>query len=175
MEVTKRIECFQDTLKLCAGEELVELTREAAAGSRVYKENFVSQRLYKVREAEILVEEGTTFQAARENLSGGKVAVLNFANPHYPGGGVTRGAMAQEECLCRGSSLYPCLADEGVFDDFYGYHRSATDYDFSDRLIYTPGVTVFKDDSPIPALLDRENWFRVDVITCAAPDRKSVV
>ena len=169
MEVTKRIECFQDTLNCCAGAELVELTREAAAASRVYQENFASQRLYKVRETEIQVVENTTFQAARENLSGGKVAVLNFANPHYPGGGVTRGAMAQEECLCRSSNLYPCLADEGVFDDFYGYHRSATDYDFSDRLIYTPGVTVFKDDSPIPELMDRENWFRVDVITCAAP------
>ena len=79
MEVTKSIESFQDTLNRCAGEDLVELTREAVAGSRVYTENFVSQRLYKVREAEIQVVKGTTFQTARENLDGGKVAVLNFA------------------------------------------------------------------------------------------------
>lgn len=169
MEVTKRIECFQDTLNRCAGEDLVALTQEAVEGSRVFKENFVSQRLYKVREPEIQVVKGTTFQTARENLDGGKVAVLNFANPHYPGGGVTRGAMAQEECLCRSSNLYPCLADEAVFEDYYGYHRSATDYDFSDRLIYSPGVTVFKDDSPVPQPLPKEDWFRVDVITCAAP------
>lgn len=169
MEVTKLIESFQDTLNRCAGEDLVELTREAAAESRVYRENFVSQRLYKVREAEIQVVEGTTFQTARENLDGGKTAVLNFANPHYPGGGVTRGAVAQEECLCRSSNLYPCLADDGVFADFYGYHRGSTDHDFSDRLIYTPGVTVFKDDAPVPRLLAGEDWFRVDVITCAAP------
>ena len=27
----------------------------------------------------------------------------------------------------------------------------------------------FKDDQPVPQLLPREQWFRVDVLTCAAP------
>jgi len=95
--------------------------------------------------------------------------VLNFANPHYPGGGVFQGAKAQEESLCRSSNLYPCLEGGKVFEEFYRYHQKETDYDFSDRLIYTPGVTVFKDDSAVPRLLAEEEWFRVDVITCAAP------
>ena len=34
-----------------------------------------------------------------------KVLVLNFANAFHPGGGVRRGASAQEEDLCRKSSL----------------------------------------------------------------------
>ena len=34
-----------------------------------------------------------------------RVLVLNFANPVHPGGGVRRGARAQEEGLCRTSSL----------------------------------------------------------------------
>lgn len=34
-----------------------------------------------------------------------KILVLNFANPFHPGGGVRRGAKAQEEDLCRKSTL----------------------------------------------------------------------
>ena len=169
MSREERIACFQDTLSRCAGEELAELTARARENSRVYPADFRSERLHAVREPEIEVVEADSFAAARENLKFGRVAVLNFANPHYPGGGVFQGAKAQEECLCRSSNLYPCLEDGRVFEEFYRYHQKETDYDFSHRLIYTPGVTVFKDDAPTPKLRKREDWFRVDVITCAAP------
>ena len=168
MSRDERIACFQDTLARCA-EELAETTALTRERSRVYREQFRSERLYKVREPEISVVEGTSFAVARENLKYGRVAVLNFANPHYPGGGVFQGAKAQEESLCRSSNLYPCLEDGRVFEDFYRYHQTKTDYDFSDRLIYTPGITVFKDDSAVPTLLKQQDWFQVDVITCAAP------
>jgi len=169
MSTEERIVCFEDTQERCNGDTLASRTARAVAGTRIYPAGFVSGRLYKVWEPEITVVEGTSFAVARENLIFGKTAVLNFANPHYPGGGVTRGLMAQEECLCRSSNLYPCLNGEGVFEDFYSYHRTKTDYDFSDRLIYSPGVTVFKDDSPVPQILEEMEWFQVDVITCAAP------
>lgn len=169
MSREERIACFQDTLALCAGEKLAEETARARENSRVYPANFRSERLHAVREPEILVVESDSFAAARENLKYGRVAVLNFANPHYPGGGVFQGAKAQEECLCRSSNLYPCLEDGRVFEEFYRYHQKQTDYDFSDRLIYTPGITVFKDDQAVPKALKEPDWFRVDVITCAAP------
>ena len=165
----KRIACFEDTVQLYSRPPLEETTRRAAAGSRVYPENFRSTRLYAVNDPAIRVVEGTSFAVARENLSFGRVAVLNFANPHYPGGGVTQGAMAQEECLCRSSNLYACLSHEGVFGDYYRHNRENTDYFFSHRLIYSRDVTVFKDDAELPRLLPAEDWFRVDVITCAAP------
>ena len=41
-----------------------------------------------------------------------EVLVLNFANPVNPGGGVRRGARAQEEDLCRTSSLLLSLESE---------------------------------------------------------------
>ena len=36
-------------------------------------------------------------------------------------------------------------------------------------LIYTPGVTVFKSDTDMPEVLPEEEWYQVDVISCAAP------
>lgn len=169
MSQEERIACFRDTLACCESEALAALTEKARENSRVYPENFRTERLYPVREPEIVVIEQTSFDAARENRKYGAVAVLNFANPHYPGGGVFQGAKAQEECLCRSSNLYPCLEDGRVFDEFYRYHQKRTDYDFSHRLIYTPGVTVFKDDAPVPGKMKEADWFSVDVITCAAP------
>ncbi len=165
----KLIACFQDTLNRCAQGELARRTQAAANASVVYPENFVSGRLHPVRELTVQVVEGTAFDTARENLGYGRVAVLNFANPHYPGGAVAQGVMAQEECLCRSSNLYPCLAGEAMAAGFYRYHQTQTDYDFSDRMICTPNVTVFKDDSPVPVARQEEDWFQVDVITCAAP------
>lgn len=169
MSREERIACFEDTLEKCNSEALAARTARAVADSRVIPADFRSHRLYKIWDTEISVVEGTSFAVAQEHVGRGKVAVLNFANPHYPGGGVVRGAMAQEECLCRSSNLYPCINGDGVFEDFYKYHRTQTDYDFSNRLIYSPGVTVFKDDASVPQMLEPEDWFSVDVITCAAP------
>lgn len=169
MGAQELIACFQDTVMMSRQDVLAEETARAAASSTVYKEGFSSGRLYPVSETVVQILEGTTFETAKKYLQHGKVAVLNFANPHFPGGGVRNGAMAQEECLCRSSNLYACLSDAGVAEDYYQYHRKNTDYFFSDRLIYTKDITIFKDDSMIPELLPVDQWFQTDVITCAAP------
>ena len=52
--------------------------------------------------------EDSSFSAAKKYLPYGKVAVLNFANPENPGGGVQNGAMAQEECIL--SIIYGFIA-----------------------------------------------------------------
>ena len=48
-----------------------------------------------------------SYALARKRVAEGaaKVLVLNLASPVHPGGGVRRGARAQEEDLCRKSSL----------------------------------------------------------------------
>lgn len=163
------IASFQDTMNLAWNGELMLQTQAAVENTRIYPENFRASGLYTLRTTKYSVEETTSFAAA-ESLAGmHRVAVLNFANPHYPGGGVTRGAMAQEECLCRSSNLYACLSARQIQEDYYTYNREHTDYFFSDRLVYSRDVTVFKSDDPLPKLRPRERWFRVDVITCAAP------
>ena len=116
--------------------------------------------------AKVIVTKNRSFEAARPYAEQGlKTAVLNFASSTNPGGGVTSGASAQEECLCRVSTLYPCLKDESMWDLFYAPHRKARNPLHNDDIIYTKDVIVFKDDDyqPLP------KPFTVDVITCAAP------
>ncbi len=162
------VECFYDSLNI--SEHILKAkTKKAIKTNKVYKENFIAKKKDKNLNADFVVESNTSFNAAKEYLRYGKTAVLNFANPHNPAGGVHNGAMAQEECLCRSSNLYPCISDKNVFNDYYLYHRNMRHYFFSDRLIYTKGITVFKDDSDVPQIMPEREWFQVDVITCAAP------
>lgn len=163
------IVCFEDTLEKSNYGSLKQRTARSVKSNRVYKEDFVSRAKHRGENATIEVYSGSTFDVARRYCSLGKVAVLNFANPENPGGGVQLGAMAQEECLCRSSNLYACISSPNVFDEYYGYHRGIRSHFFTDRLIYTKNVTVFKDDSLVPQMLPEADWFDVDVITCAAP------
>lgn len=174
MTTESLVACFNDTIERSQTGELKEFTERAISSNCLYKENFSSpdcgRQNYADSAAEkILVVSDSTFAAAQKNIRYGKTAVLNFANPQYPGGGASKGAVAQEECLCRCSNLYLCLSAPNIFEDYYFYHKKYTNHLFSDRLIYTKDVVVFKDESEVPALLPRDEWFFVDVITCAAP------
>ncbi|MGW0537152.1 TIGR02452 family protein [Streptomyces sp. NPDC003032] len=91
------------------------------------------------------------------------VAVLNFSSARNPGGGYLNGAQAQEEALCRASALYACLLEARAF---YDHHRADRDPFYSDRVIYSPGVPVFRDDRG--RLLDAP--YRVGFLTSAAPN-----
>ncbi|WP_030965067.1 TIGR02452 family protein [Streptomyces sp. NRRL S-378] len=74
---------------------------------------------------------------------GGPVAVLNFASARNPGGGYVRGAKAQEEALCRASALYETLLEAL---EYYEVHRAEVSTFYTDRVIHSPGVPVFRDD-----------------------------
>lgn len=165
-------ESFRDTVNWSIyNDKLNRLTEEAKKSTIVYDEDYINEtKVLKSFNTHIEVVEGTTFNVARRYVNkGSKVAVLNFANPHNPGGGVVNGAMAQEECLCRSSNLYQCLTTDVAREDYYDYNIKYTNYLFSDRVIFSDNVTVFKDDSVIPVMMKEEDWFRVSVITCAAP------
>ncbi len=93
-----------------------------------------------------------------------KVLVLNFANPVHPGGGAREGARAQEEDLCRKSSLLLSLESANA-RAYYVYNRNLRSYLGSDAIILTPEVEVIKGANY--ELLDEP--FTVAVMTCAAP------
>ena len=119
--------------------------------------------------AEIMVSRKRSFEAAG-HYSGKKVCVLNFASATNPGGGVAWGSTAQEECLCRCSTLYANLTAPAVWKPFYEAHRQQNNPLYNDDAIYTPDVIVFKSDNREPELLPENQWQRVNVITCAAPN-----
>ena len=114
-----------------------------------------------------------TFEAAQDLLirnPGSRAAVLNFASATNPGGGVTRGSSAQEEALCRCSTLYPCLTTTELDKGYYQYHRKQQDVRYTDACIYVPDIKIIKTDTDSPKRLPETRWQTVDVICCAAPN-----
>ena len=98
------------------------------------------------KELKLRVSGLRTMEAAAPYVRDGKcVAVLNFASATTPGGGVKKGSSAQEECLCRVSTLLPCLDSEMPHRMFYNPHRKTRNPLHNDDIIYTREVLVIKD------------------------------
>ena len=166
MKSADLVNIFEDTQSIIRAHDVLRISTQASREkNKMYDSSFSAQeRKVKSLEINVRIIEGSTFDTAR-TFTNGKVAVLNFANPHEPGGGVKRGARAQEECLCRCSNLYNVLATELLSQFYYKWHKQNTNYLFSDRVIYSQNIQIIKSDDY--QLLDFP--FSVDVITCAAP------
>lgn len=170
----KRVEIFNDSMELCRkNSRLSQSVSKSQKGTVYYAPDDHPDFSKKGADTKVSVTPERTFEAAKrlsQKLTGKKLAVLNFASATNPGGGVTRGSSAQEEALCRTSTLYPCINTDRLFGLYYQPHRKNGDVRYSDACIYTPDVTVFKSDTAFPQLLPENEWFCTDVITCAAPN-----
>lgn len=118
----------------------------------------------------VILSKKRTFEAASQYARTMKTCVLNFASASNPGGGVVHGSNAQEEALCRCSTLYFNLIADEMAKGFYEPHRTAKNPVHNNDAIFTPRVTVFKSDTDFPATLPESEWYEVDVISCAAPN-----
>ena len=168
------IRVFEESRKLWETDPaLAEAVEASIARTRLVRErdkvpDHAGEQRFRER-VTVEVPRLRSFQAAAR-YRGKRVCVLNFASAIRPGGGVEIGSGAQEECLCRCSTLYPCLSTEALRDGFYAPHRARRDAMNNDDCIYTPRVTVFRYDDDEMALLPPDGRYRVDVLTCAAPD-----
>lgn len=91
-----------------------------------------------------------------------RVCVLNMASERVPGGGVRSGANAQEECLCRCSTLYISLT------------RNPRFYPLAEEGgLYSPDVLFFRDAEH--RILDWKDCVFADVVSVAAIRRPELV
>lgn len=166
----KNIEKLREAVKYSTKKQKLILERDDLCS--FYPEGYLwSEQLDE--SANIIVSTKRSFEAAKA-YKGKRICVLNFASASNPGGGVKNGSRAQEECLCRTSTLYFSLNTKEMWDGFYGPHRAARNPIHNDDIIYTPDVVVFKTDTDNPIRCDEKEWFYTDIITCAAPNLRNM-
>ncbi|MCR5748213.1 MAG: TIGR02452 family protein [Lachnospiraceae bacterium] len=174
MENKHLIDVFNDTQKMLGYSLYQEKVKYSVETTEFYPEDIDILPDLKINAGDhfprnVYVEDNDTVETALNVYNGKKMALLNFANAYHPGGGVLRGAIAQEEDLCRATSLYPvlnCKENRSRFYDKHLMHRSA--YGTSD-ILYSPGIIILKVKELDYELLPKEEMIQVDVITCAAP------
>ncbi|KAH6885469.1 hypothetical protein BKA70DRAFT_1030230, partial [Coprinopsis sp. MPI-PUGE-AT-0042] len=101
-----------------------------------------------------------------------RVGIVNFASATRLGEDWSKGAEGQEASIFRSSTLSKALESSRA-KPFYDAHDKRKGNDtagwYSDAMIFTPGVVVFRDDEG--------EWrvpFEVDVVTCAPVDAREV-
>ena len=119
---------------------------------------------------EFAVGNETTLSSARrltKSRGPDRTAALNFASAKDPGGGFLGGSQAQEESLARASALYLCL---NRHMQYYDANRRGSSSLYTDHMIISPLVPVFRDDA------DRllEEPYEVTFITSPAPNAKAL-
>lgn len=105
-----------------------------------------TKRQSQSKEPFIEITSETTLSAAKrlvvdENIR--ETVCLNFASARNPGGGFLNGSQAQEESLARSSGLYPCISQ---MKEMYDYNKKVGTGLYSDYMIYSPNVPVFRND-----------------------------
>ena len=167
-------EIFKDSISMMQDSDLQESIKSSKSNLKTYfLDNEPFQRPEFTKQMEVKVTNHRTFEAAtliHEKFPDKRIGVLNFASATNPGGGVVWGSSAQEESLCRCSTLYPVLNSKELLEKYYDFHRNRQDSLYTDRCIYTPEIQIIKTDTDYPERLDKTQFISVDVITCAAPN-----
>lgn len=159
------IEIAQDTLRILENGKYVnangvEVDIQAEMSSAIsesvlytpdlgIKIEFDAKRISEAKSPEDTLYEVTTetsLEAIERLLNEGnsKVMCLNFASARTPGGGFKKGASAQEESIARSSGLFPCISQ---MRDMYDHNRQLFTGFYSDHMIFSPNVPVFKNDA----------------------------
>ncbi len=159
---------FMECITRCRNDHFLSKSIEDSIfGQRIWTEDMditIGDRRFDT--TEVVVNTDKSFEAAAKQE--GRVCVLNFANFFAPCA-MSFCSDTQEEFLCRTSTLFPCINDETALNGFYRPHKNIRKDEFNSDLIYTPDVVVFRTDSKPHRDLPRSEWFRTDIITCAAP------
>ena len=121
------------------------------------------------KDAEVIVSRKRSAAAAWTYKDRGRTAILDFASGTNPGGGARNGSNAQEESLCRISTLLPLLESEKAAP-YYSRNRETTNGMYTDSVIIAPDVTFFRRDDEKMEILPAICWMKADVIVIPAPN-----
>lgn len=132
IHIEKELEACKEGTVLYSPEQLSEMA-EAAIPDTNFETQFETWKCSSLKAILQLAEE--------ENQE--KIMCLNFASAKNPGGGFINGAEAQEESLARTSGLYESLLQAW---DYYTIHRAMESCFYTDNMIYSPKVPVFRKD-----------------------------
>lgn len=151
------------------GGRRVELAKKNYAAVEVYSPGKGAELLAKTvipggEMCGISVTTEDSFAAARRFE---RPFVMNFANAHRAGGGFRLGARAQEESLCRCSTLYASISCPTA-REMYRHNNTHLGPVESDYMLYSPEVCIFRDERC--ELLDEP--FLAAVATVPAPNRR---
>ena len=136
INLEKELEASTKETRLFYSEELSELASKEFSDPNFetnFETNFEVWKCSSLKAILKLVEE--------ENQD--KIMCLNFASAKNPGGGFINGAEAQEESLARTSGLYESLLQGW---EYYKIHREMESCFYTDTMIYSPKVPVFRKD-----------------------------
>ena len=150
----------------CSIQDSIRSTKVILEGSEITIPNNPTKR------GKVVFSGKRTFQAGQVYARRGySVGCLDFASSKNPGGGYLGNANAQEESLCRSSSLPFCLTTDKCMKQFYIPHRNnLRDSLYNDDCIYVPDVAVVRSDYGSNSLLQEKDWWMCDVVCCAAPN-----
>ena len=105
-------------------------------------------------------------------------AVMNLADAYTACGWYKKGAKAQEEALCRATtlsrSLYQFYKPASGKKDRYAVEANITLKEFAYPMdlnfggIYTPGATVFRDTADLYSLMEEKDTYKIGIISVAA-------
>ena len=172
MGLIKNLRLARETLRIvrtggyCVAGERVALPAVDFAAVEVVSPDLECRALGE-REAPMCrfeVVNADSFQAAADLP---RPVVMNFANAHVAGGGFWLGATAQEEALCRNSTLYASIASKTAARMYWTNNFRPRRVE-SDCLLYSPNVVVFRDAGG--NLLTRP--YPVAVVSAPAPNRR---
>lgn len=149
--------------------DIREMVQLAVAGTVSYPPDTLPPEILPGnQQTQFEVRNETTLKAAHRLVEKGQpVAALNFASASHPGGGFLSGARAQEESLARSSGLYACLSGNPMYE----FHQTRRDPLYTNYVIYSPNVPVFRTDE---GELLKQPW-PCSFITSPAPNAKVVL
>ena len=122
-DIKKRnIQIFESNQEMLANDERAQRCIDTSIKRQEFisKDSLIPWKERFAEPAKVVISHRSTLDAARRYREG-KTAVLNFASATNPGGGVLKGSNAQEECICRCSTLYNCLNTAEMMKQFYLY------------------------------------------------------